>query len=140
MIVSIFQYIVVFYFIYQFYKRYKEISVLDDSKTLMNNIIKTRKTVKHYIVFSLSIFFFVSVVFALAVSFNPEIIPNLIPDGLPEDISLERMQVILAIGFIVMGLIFTCIVGLIYFLLYGILLRKLKKNYKELERMEVKNL
>ena len=54
LIVTILQYLVVFYFIYQFYVRYKEISVLDSAKQLTTNILKTRKTVKHYVFFSLS--------------------------------------------------------------------------------------
>lgn len=47
-LLSLFSYAVALYFIFQFYRRFKEISVLDNTKKLMKNIIKTRKTVKHY--------------------------------------------------------------------------------------------
>lgn len=134
--VNIVSYAVIIYFIFQFYKRYKEISVLDNSKTLMNNIIRTRKTVKHYVIFSLSLFFSVSVIYALSVAFDPEMVSLLIPaEDLPKGMSMDKFKVIIAVAFIVIGLILTAIAGLIYFLLYGLLLRKLKKNYRELEHM-----
>lgn len=43
MALNVVYYLTVLYFIYQFYKRYKEISVLDDAKSLMRKIIKVRK-------------------------------------------------------------------------------------------------
>ena len=43
--ISVFNYIVVFYFIFQFYKRYREISALENARDLMRRIIRTRRTV-----------------------------------------------------------------------------------------------
>ena len=40
---------VVFIFVFLLYKSYKSISVIDNSKKLMENILKTRKTVKQYV-------------------------------------------------------------------------------------------
>ena len=48
---TVLQYTVAVYFIFQFYRRYREISVLDDARTLMKQIFRTRRTVKHYVVF-----------------------------------------------------------------------------------------
>ena len=137
LIVSIFQYIVVFYFIYQFYKRYKEISVLDDSKTLMRNIFKTRRTVKHYIIFSLSYFMLLMISYALFIYFNPDSLLLLYDQELPNGVTLSQVKIGFAIGIFVAGVLMVGFIGLVYFLLYGLLLRKLNKNYTELKRLEV---
>ena len=41
------------------------------------------------------------------------------------------------IAVVVVGIIITLIMGCIYFLLYGILLKKLNKNYRELKEMDI---
>tara|TARA_R110002049_G_scaffold150790_2_gene314022 strand:- start:20256 stop:20903 length:648 start_codon:yes stop_codon:yes gene_type:complete len=134
---TIFQYIVIFYFIYQFYKRYKEISVLDDAKTLMKNILRTRKTVKHYIIFSLSMIFLTMLLMAASVYFNPDMLSVFYKTDIPDGLTEEELRTMLAIGFVIISIVMTSIIGLIYFLLYGLLIRKLNKNYKELKRMEI---
>ena len=131
-------YIVVLYFILQFYKRYKEISVLDDSKNLMRKIIKTRKTVKHYVIFCLSTILLVFASFVVGIYFNDDVLLSI--EGVAEksqEVPLEKLKSlaiwIIAIG----GILFTLVMGGIYFLLYGLLLQKLNANYKELQRLEV---
>lgn len=133
---TIVQYTVIPYFIYQFYKRYKEISVLDNTKNLMNKILKTRKTVKHYVIFCLSILFstFLIMLFSIYIT---EDITTMFPLPKNSDITPEKMKTILMWGFGIFGILFTAFMGGIYFLLYGILLRKLNKNYKELQLLEV---
>ena len=56
LVMTILQYGIIFYFIFQFYQRYREISVLDNARELMRKIIRTRKTVKNYIIIALSFF------------------------------------------------------------------------------------
>src|SRR5690606_22609989 len=46
-------YCITFYFIYRFYRNYRRISATDDAATLMENIIRTRRTVKTYIAYVL---------------------------------------------------------------------------------------
>src|SRR5680860_120181 len=46
-------YAITFFFIFMFYRNYKKISATDDAATLMQNILKTRKTVKYYIAYVL---------------------------------------------------------------------------------------
>ena len=53
-VITVVFYLGALFFIYLFYKNYKLISANSDSKTLMHNILKTRKTVKYYIWFALS--------------------------------------------------------------------------------------
>ena len=47
-------YVILFYFLVMFYLNYKRISTTDSTKTLMKKIIKTRKTVRNYVLFNLS--------------------------------------------------------------------------------------
>jgi hypothetical protein len=138
---SVIYYGVVLYFILQFYKRYKEISVLDNAKNLMGKIIKTRKTVKNYVFFSLSMILvsFMAVVFYIYI--NDDFIKTLELSG--KDISeiskekLENIKLLSMVIFTTVGVLFTLLIGFIYFLLYGLLLKKLNRNYKELKRLEV---
>ncbi|MGJ8659260.1 hypothetical protein [Cellulophaga fucicola] len=131
------QYLVIFYFIFQFYKRYKEISVLDDARTLMKNIIKTRRTVKHYVIFSLSMILLTMSLFAASFYFDPNMLTAVYPNEIPEGLTEEKLRTIMAISFIVVALLTTALLALIYFLLYGLLLKKLNRNYHELKKMEI---
>tara|TARA_R110001592_G_scaffold48208_7_gene152108 strand:+ start:620 stop:1270 length:651 start_codon:yes stop_codon:yes gene_type:complete len=134
---SILYYAVIFYFIYQFYLRFKEISVLDNSKNLMRKIIKTRRTVKYYVIFSLAMtaFFFIAMIIAIylnndIISAFPEMKAQL------QDFSPDKLKVTLIVTLGIVGLFFIGVLSLFYFLIYGLLLRKLKKNYSELRQLE----
>ncbi|WP_411031764.1 hypothetical protein [Spongiimicrobium sp. 3-5] len=134
---SIFQYTVVFFFIYQFYKRYKEISVLDNAKNLMHKIIKTRRTVKHYIIFSLSLILISFALFVVGIYLSDDLNASLgISFEIIEQIPPQKLKMMLMLIMSVSGVIITALVGGIYFLLYGLLLRKLNDNYNELKRLE----
>jgi hypothetical protein len=50
---------------------------------------------------------------------------------------LENIKLLSMVIFTTVGVLFTLLVGFIYFLLYGLLLKKLNRNYKELKRLEV---
>ncbi len=135
---NIFYYSVVAYFIYQFYRRYKEISVLASAKNLMRQIIKTRKTVKHYIIFCLSMSLVFFALFTFGIYLSDELL--LAFDGVAEktkEIPLEKIRTTAIWILSIAAIVFTAIVAGIYFLLYGLLLRKLKRNYKELKQLEV---
>ncbi|WP_405396015.1 hypothetical protein [Maribacter sp. Asnod2-G09] len=137
-ILSFLTYFVAFYFIFQFYKRFKEISVLDNSKNLMKKIIKTRKTVKHYVIFSLSMIMVTIIIMIIGVYLNDNIVsafPEL-KDSL-ENISAEKLKITVMLSIGIFGVILTFAMAGIYFLLYGLLLRKLKKNYSELKHLAV---
>ena len=46
-------YLILIYFFYKFYMNYRTISATDSAKILMENILKTRRTVKQYVGFNL---------------------------------------------------------------------------------------
>lgn len=49
-------------FIYYFYKNFKSIQVTDNTKMLMNNILKTRRTVKYFVYYNVGVFILSSIV------------------------------------------------------------------------------
>ena len=55
-------YMVVFFFIYLFYKNYKTISVVDNTGLLMKNILKTRKTVNYYVYYNITLYILLSII------------------------------------------------------------------------------
>jgi hypothetical protein len=120
-------YVISFYFLVMFYLNYKRISTTDSTKTLMKKIIKTRKTVRNYVLFNLSYMALVMIAVAIAsinTNFN----------------DLNNKQIILIIiATLIATLLILGVLWLFYQLLYGILLRKLNRNYKELAKVNDTN-
>jgi hypothetical protein len=115
------------YFIYLFYKNYKSISVISTTKMLMESILKTRKTVKHYIWYNIAyIFLMVSTILIFEFQNSP------VFNGQ----SNYKNIIICAISFVLLGAILG-VIWLFYRLLYGILLRRLYANYKELKKIDL---
>ena len=137
--INVVSYVVIFYFIFQFYKRYREISVLDSAKDLMLRIIRTRRTVKHYIIFALSLFLltFLTIAAAVYLGDGDNLIQVLNLGDEAENMSINRLKFIISFVFVIMGIICTAMIGLIYFLIYGLLIRKLGRNYQELKNLEI---
>jgi hypothetical protein len=118
---------ILFYFLAMFYLNYKRISTTDSTRTLMKKIIKTRKTVRNYVLFNLSYMALIMIVVAIAsinTNFN----------------DLTNKQIILIIfGTLVATLLILGVLWLFYQLLYGFLLKKLSKNYKEIAKLNDPN-
>ena len=124
-VINYLNYIVVIGFIIVFYKKYRAISVLDSSKTLIEQIINTRKVVNYYIIWNVLIGGFFGVFGAI----------DGIKNGNTLDHTVNTTTEYLVIIFIV-PLIMVFIWGF-YKLLYGSLLNKLNKNYKELKKIDL---
>lgn len=131
----IFSYTVTFYFIYRFYRNYRKISATDDAATLMKNIIHTRKTVKTYIAFvliSTGASSFVYLYFTIA---NHQLVKEVEEAA---KYSYDAMDwVKFSLIFMVVMAVFLGALWLFYRLIYGILLKRLKRNYRELKKLEV---
>ena len=117
-------YIILFYFLVIFYLNYKRISTTDSTSKLMKKIIKTRKTVRNYVLFNLGYMLLVMVVATIA-----SIQTNL------EDLNNKKILFIVFASLIATLLILG-ILCLFYQLLYGFLLKKLNTNYKELAKLD----
>ncbi len=134
--ISVISYIVIFYFFYLFYKNYKNISATDNSKTLMENILKTRRTVKYYVIFNLaSIVVGAAIGVYYALSHDPTTIAEF-QKAAANGNSLS-LYTGLIFAFIVAIALIVGVLALFYWLIYGLLLRRLNRNYKELKKMDV---
>lgn len=127
--IEITAYPIIIYFLVKFYLNYKRISVVDSTKILMSKILKTRKTVRNYVFFNLSYVALIMVVVIIA-SINNDTSFE----------SLSNKQILLTVFLtLIFIIIFLGTIWLFYQLLYGILLRKLNKNYKELANLDNTN-
>ncbi|MGB5648055.1 MAG: hypothetical protein WBM55_13115 [Muriicola sp.] len=137
--ITVAPYPIVIYFIYQFYQRYREISALDNARDLMHKIIRTRKTVKNYILFALSIFLISFLLIAVGIAFSDgdTFVHALNMEKKALEQPIDNLKWVVAGILIAMGILCTAFLGLIYFLIYGLLLRKLDNNYSELKRLEI---
>lgn len=118
-------------FIYLLFKSHRAISVTDSAKKLMENIIKTRRVIKYYVLYNLivgSISMIISFFFAL--HNDPETAKNMARMGAME------MTIMYLILLVIVG-VFILVIWLFYKLIYGLLLKRLNRNYKELQKLEV---
>jgi hypothetical protein len=136
--VNIFNYAVVAFFIYLFYRNYQKIQVTNSIKILMENILQTRKTVHYFVYYN------IGMAAALLLGTNiyyythqDKLIDLLKSQDIYGAIPAEAVVNKFFIYNLVAGVMIIGFLMLFYFLLYGILLRRLKRNYKELKKMEV---
>jgi hypothetical protein len=128
-----FNYAVILVFIYLFYKNYVSISTTVSTKQLMKDILKTRKTVQCYVWYNLGMVGLSMMLgFIMAFTYNPEVVV------LMDKIDNNTKVMVITIGiFILIIAAFLGIFWLFYRLLYGILLRRLYANYKELKKIDL---
>ncbi|WP_178984237.1 hypothetical protein [Winogradskyella helgolandensis] len=128
---NILTYSVIILFVYLLWKAHKAISVTDDAKKLMESILKTRKIIKYYVLYNLLIgLISMPLGFYISISDHPEIAEKL------STASTTQLMVISAVA-IGTTLVFLGLVWLFYKLIYGILIKRLNANYKELKKIEV---
>lgn len=133
---SILGYIILAYFFYLFFKNYKNISATDSAKTLMENILKTRKTVKQYVAFNL-IYLVAATIVVLFLEFDrdQQIINKVNQAAANGEVFKFYATIIASVAIVLVALIGLLL--LFYYLIYGLLLKRLNKNYKELKKLEV---
>jgi magnesium-transporting ATPase (P-type) len=132
---SIIGYIILFYFFYMFFKNYRRINTTDNAKTLMETILKTRRTVKQYVIFNL-VFLVISTFVSLWIVFNNDMT---FIKALEEAAVNGSTFKVYATTILATVLALTVAIGLIllfYYLIYGILLKRLNRNYKELKKLD----
>lgn len=117
-------YAILIYFLVQFYQNYVKISSVASTRLLMKKILQTRKTVRNYVFFNLSYLALTMIVVTIA-SININI----------EDLSNKQIFLVVFL-MLIATVIILGLFWLFYQLLYGILLKKLNRNYKELAKLE----
>lgn len=133
LIINIFNYAVVLMFIYLFWRNYKKIQVTNSIKSLMGNILRTRKTVHYFVYYNIGMAAFLMIGINIYYYFNKE----KLYDILKNDDNFGAMPAETFIGVnIIAGIILIGLLILFYWVIYGLLLRRLKRNYKELKKIE----
>jgi len=137
---TILGYVVLIYFFYVFYKNYKTISATDNTKMLMERILKTHRTVRHYVIFNL-VFMCISIVIGVYIELtnNPEvqILLNRIESEGDGNITVFYL-IVVGLSIVAMALVSAVLIGF-YYLIYGLLLKRLKSNYKDLKELETES-
>ncbi|MDR2221460.1 MAG: hypothetical protein LBE34_01860 [Flavobacteriaceae bacterium] len=113
------------FFISLFTWNYKKIHVASSTTLLMKQIIKTKKTVNYYIYCNLMLFIIAFLIVTINVFYHNA------------DRAVTTSTYVITIGVLLLVcLVFLGLVWLYYKLIYGLLINKLMKNYKELEKIE----
>ncbi len=135
---NIINYAVVAVFIVVFYKNYTAISTTSTIKELMRNILKTRKTVHYFVYYNIGFAALGLIVVNLYLFFNKEKLITYL-SSLKEITPANGEEVANAffLAEFIIGSIFIGFLMLFYYLIYGILLRRLKRNYTELKKIEM---
>lgn len=130
-IFTVLHYVVLIAFLYMFYKNYRNISLIENTKKLIHKILKVRKTVGYYVYYNLAIIVLTSFVLNAKLFSDPEKHMDVLnPQNLSMDLS--QMITISIISQIIALIIILVLFWLFYKLIYGIFLRKLMKNHREL--------
>jgi hypothetical protein len=129
-------YIILVYFFYLFFKNYRTISVTDNAKVLMENILKTRRTVKQYVAFNL-IYLVLLTIVVLFIEFDKDAeLINQVEQASANGEIFKFYAIIIISTFLLLAVAIGVLL-LFYWLVYGLLLGRLNKNYKELKKLEV---
>lgn len=134
-IITIINYGVILFFIYLFFKNYKAINTTDTVQKLMQTILKTRKTVQYYVWYNIgmTIFSFV-LVFVFQFMYDKNI--EKLVDKMSESFSPSTFYFMMVLIYITIITVFIGLIWLFYKVLYGILMRRLQKNYYELKKID----
>jgi hypothetical protein len=139
LVINIINYVVFAVFIFLFYKNYLSIKVTDSVKGLMETILRTRRTVKYFVIYNVG----GSVLLLIGVNLfyytKKDELYKLMMDNYEgySSIPPESFTSVFFISQIIIGIVMIGVLLLFYRLVYGILLKRLKKNYRELEEINV---
>lgn len=135
MVAEVVSYIIILYFVVAFYRNYKKITTTDSSRKLMKNILNVRKTVMRYVWINLALFAVYFLVLGLDIIF--------FETGLNQFNTTELtvhpwVLNALFLGAIVIAIVLVAaLLWLFYRIIYGILLKRLNENYRELKKLEL---
>lgn len=138
-ITYVFHYLIIGVFLVLFYLNHKSIKTTATVKTLMQKIIKTRKTVTNFVIYNLAstalVLFYMNFYFF---SNKEQLFKFLIKSNDSyQNLTLESFTSVFFVTQFIIAILALAFIGLFYRVIYGILLKRLKNNYKELEKIEL---
>jgi len=122
-------------FIFLFYKNHQSIKVTDSTKMLMQNILKTRKTVRYFVYYNVGMLasgLIITDIYFYSRSQKLYEIMNFASKGIPE----KGFATTFIISQIIVGILVVGLLIAFYWMIYGILLKRLNNNYKELKKLD----
>ena len=136
MVLNFVNYGIILYFIFKFYMNYRKISVTDSSRKLMKTILKVKRTVTQYVWFNLIIFATYMIISLYGVLLYSDEGREIVETATEQGNEVTFWFLVIAVSLLFTGVLLVAI-WLFYRLLYGILLKRLKENYRELKKLEV---
>jgi hypothetical protein len=122
-------------FIYFFYKNYISISTTVSTRVLMSNILRTRRTIQYYVGYNLTMSALMfSYGLFVAIFHNKDFaqLRDMMTDGTHQMATILCIMVFAILIAVLLGILW-----LFYKLLYGILVKRLIDNYKELKKIDL---
>lgn len=138
-IINIIHYTIFAVFIYLFYKNYRSIRVTDTIKKLMKSILSTRRTVKYFVIYNVG----ASILLLIGVNIYYYTKKEQLYELMVENfegygaIPQESFTSVFFISQLIFGVVLVGLILLFYRIIYGILLKRLKRNYNELRKIEI---
>jgi magnesium-transporting ATPase (P-type) len=133
---SVIDYSIMVYFLCMFYINYKKIAITDKVKNLMANILKTRKTVSNYILVKI-VFIIILFIIMFIAYFNNDPELRTILHHSEENGKGPMVYLIYFAVAIISIAVFAFVTWLFYKIIYGLLLKQLRKNYDELKKIDL---
>ncbi len=130
-IVTYVNYVIVIGFILFFFFNFKKIKAEQNIKHLLKNILNLRKTVHYYVAYNLSLFIGATLIVSILM-FNDDTARINIPENMQGNI---LFWAIVILSFVVVTAVFSIVLYLFYRLLYGFLLKRLQRNYEEIQQL-----
>lgn len=135
---SVINYVVFGIFIFLFYRNYRKISTTDSIKDLMESILLTRKTVKYFVIYNVGASILIIISVNIYYYLNQDIVFQYMSENFRiVNITQQKFMNMFFIIQILFGMGLIALILLFYRIVYGILMRRLHKNYKELEKIEL---
>jgi hypothetical protein len=138
-ILNIVHYSVFIFFIVLFGINYRKIKVTDSIKSLMENILRTRRTVKYFVIYNVGTTALLFIAINMYYYTKQDQLYRLMTEKFEgySSISPESFSTVFFVSQLIGGIIMIGLLLLFYRVVYGILLRRLSKNYKELKKIEL---
>ena len=133
---TILSYAITLYFVFVFYLNYKKINATDSVKMLMSNILKTRKAVSTYIFVNLAYIVIGSLILFIAFFYYDPVLIEALHKSEENGNTFKFYLLYIGLTLVLLG-IFILIIWLFYKLIYGLLLKRLRKNYDELKKLDL---
>lgn len=132
---TIIGYLIILYFFYRFYINYRKITATDNVKKLMATILNTRRAVNQYIIVNI-VWIIISCIVIFTIYFYKDERLNEALHQSEKNGTETTFYLIYIIGTVISLAAFIGIIWGFYKLIYGILLKRLHKNYNELKKID----